>query len=344
MAIGAFDLDVEEGNALPDMFPVVGMKQRGAHVRTNFGWQEFDYDVRNIVRDQHNVVLIRSRMVMFEGADETESDEESNHEDKRTLQWWVPDEIIGTDLSLSLGGSEDADGAGWDQFEVNQRLFGVAGTTDYDETIYTTVIDKSHPEYNKRSAEADRKAREIKESSAYSSHAAEERIKDNLTVDNSGFDEEDIYRGVQGQDFPQFAPSGRPEKYMPPGRRRVNTQQPAASGTGSNTWSSIEAYYHSNESLSASPPRQPYTSRHPSPSWPVPPEGISETFGLFTVKALDQGKAKKKQLVIQQEATGIEVFKVNSRLPGQVRSGCSYCDVPLCKTRNCFKEWHSQKG
>ena len=45
---------------------------------------------------------------------------------------------------------------------------------------------------NKRSAEADRKAREIKGSSAYSCHAAEERIKDNLTVDNSGFDEEDI--------------------------------------------------------------------------------------------------------------------------------------------------------
>jgi hypothetical protein len=85
MVIGAIDLDIKEGNALPDLFPVVGMKQRGAHVRANFGWQEFDYDVRNIVRDQHNVVPVRSRMVM-DAAGKAESDEESNHENQRNLQ------------------------------------------------------------------------------------------------------------------------------------------------------------------------------------------------------------------------------------------------------------------
>lgn len=105
------------------------------------------------------------------------------------MQRWVPDENIGADLSLGSGGNKGADGAGWDQFEVNQRLFGV--TTDYDENIYTTVIDKSHPEYNKRYAEADRKAREIERSAAYNSHVAEERIKDNLTADDGGLDEED---------------------------------------------------------------------------------------------------------------------------------------------------------
>jgi hypothetical protein len=52
----------------------------------------------------------------------------------------------------------------------------------------------------------------------------------------------------------------------------------------------------------------------------------------------------KKQLVIQQELAGIEVFKADSKRPASVSSGCSYCDVPLCKTSNCFKEWHSQKG
>jgi hypothetical protein len=52
----------------------------------------------------------------------------------------------------------------------------------------------------------------------------------------------------------------------------------------------------------------------------------------------------KKQLAVQQELAGIEVFKANSKRPASVSSGCSYCDVPLCKTSNCFKEWHAQKG
>lgn len=52
----------------------------------------------------------------------------------------------------------------------------------------------------------------------------------------------------------------------------------------------------------------------------------------------------KRQLVIQQEEAGIEVFKAEIKYAGQVWSGCGFCDVPLCKTSNCFKDWHSQKG
>ena len=52
----------------------------------------------------------------------------------------------------------------------------------------------------------------------------------------------------------------------------------------------------------------------------------------------------KRQLIIQQEEAGIEVFKAEIKYTGQVWSGSSFCDVPLCKTSNCFKEWHSQKG
>jgi PAB1-binding protein PBP1 len=106
---------------------------------------------------------------------------------ERTLQRWVPDENIAADMSL--GGNKGADGAGWDQFATNERLFGLK--TDYDENIYTTAIDKSHPDYKKRYADADRKAREIEKSSAFNSHVAEERIADNTTMDESGLDEED---------------------------------------------------------------------------------------------------------------------------------------------------------
>jgi len=50
------------------------------------------------------------------------------------------------------------------------------------------------------------------------------------------------------------------------------------------------------------------------------------------------------KFVKQQEEAGIKVIEANIKVPGQVWSGCSFCDVPLCKTSNCFKEWHSQKG
>lgn len=104
---------------------------------------------------------------------------------ERVLQPWIPDADIETDMSLESSTS----GAGWDQFAANEKLFGLK--TDYNENIYTTTIDRSHPDYQKRRAEADRKAREIEGTAATNSHVAEERIRDNLTVDKSGRDEED---------------------------------------------------------------------------------------------------------------------------------------------------------
>jgi hypothetical protein len=56
----------------------------------------------------------------------------------------------------------------------------------------------------------------------------------------------------------------------------------------------------------------------------------------------------RKKLVAMQEEAGIVVYNDTDR-KGPVRpekswSGCDYCDVPLCKTSSCFKDWHSQKG
>lgn len=79
--------------------------------------------------------------------------------------------------------------AGWDQFAENERLFGMK--TDYDENIYTTAIDRNHPQYKQRVAEADKKAREIERSVANNSHVAEERIVDNVAAEENGLDEED---------------------------------------------------------------------------------------------------------------------------------------------------------
>lgn len=67
-------------------------------------------------------------------------------------------------------------GGGWDQFAENERLFGLK--TDYDENMYTTVINKSHPQYRERQAIADKKAQEIERSTAATAHVAEERVMD----------------------------------------------------------------------------------------------------------------------------------------------------------------------
>jgi PAB1-binding protein PBP1 len=108
---------------------------------------------------------------------------------ERTLQRWVPDTPEDVDTSLESVHNKSSGPVVWDQFAVNERLFNV--TTDYDENIYTTTIDKNHPQYKQRLADADKKAREIERSVATNSHVAEERIADNFGGKDNGMDEED---------------------------------------------------------------------------------------------------------------------------------------------------------
>ncbi|KAK1751224.1 hypothetical protein QBC47DRAFT_86388 [Echria macrotheca] len=142
----------------------------------------------------------------------------------RELKRWQPDsndtKALPQDVSMSLTSS----GGGWDQFAENERLFGLK--TDYDENIYTTTIDKSHPQYQQRVAAAEKKAREIERSTAMSSHVAEERVMD-FAGGADAQDEEDKYSGVrrqaqQQQDFPPL--SARDNKYTPPARRAPTGQ------------------------------------------------------------------------------------------------------------------------
>lgn len=94
---------------------------------------------------------------------------------------WQPEDHPDDGLSL-----ENSSGRGWDQFAENERLFGLK--TDYDENIYTTKLDRSHPLYQQREAAAARMAAEIEGGTYSSAHVAEER---GITVDDSGLDEED---------------------------------------------------------------------------------------------------------------------------------------------------------
>lgn len=67
---------------------------------------------------------------------------------------------------------EQSDGA-WDQFHANEQKFGLS--TDYDENIYTTRINKSNPRYRQQEAEAARIAHEIEGTSTENPHMKEER-------------------------------------------------------------------------------------------------------------------------------------------------------------------------
>ncbi|KAI9835570.1 MAG: hypothetical protein M1819_002021 [Sarea resinae] len=138
----------------------------------------------------------------------------------RNLQRWEPADDSGLDLSLESGGN-----TGWDQFEANERLYGVK--SDYDENIYTTAIDRSNPLYKQRAAEAERIAREIEGQATANVHLAEER---GLRGDDTGIDEEERYSGVHrgGAEFPPLQ-SGPGKKYTPPARRPP-TGQPTVSG------------------------------------------------------------------------------------------------------------------
>lgn len=100
---------------------------------------------------------------------------------ERELQRWEPSGDTSVDLSL------DDSGKGWDQFETNERLYGLQST--YDENDYTTKIDRNQPGFREREARAARLAREIESGSAFNAHVAEERGQ--MTLDDTGLDEEE---------------------------------------------------------------------------------------------------------------------------------------------------------
>ena len=139
---------------------------------------------------------------------------------ERELQRWEEPELNQSleDMSLEAGGA-----TGWDQFAANESKYGVQSS--YDEEYYTTSIDRSHPEYKRREAQAARLAREIEGSTPANAHIAEERRRDADRGD--GMDEEDKYSGVR-REAPAL-PKGAAGSYVPPSRRPI-TGQPTVPG------------------------------------------------------------------------------------------------------------------
>lgn len=136
---------------------------------------------------------------------------------ERELHRWQPDEKT---AELSLEETNQTSGQSWDQFEANERLFGVK--SDFNPDIYTTKVDRSHPLYQQRDAIAQKIAREIESQGVgpnMNPHLAEER---GLSWgDDSGKDEEDRYGAVQRTPAQAILPQIQQpnNRYTPPALR-----------------------------------------------------------------------------------------------------------------------------
>lgn len=164
----------------------------------------------------NNVVLDKSQSKGQNGASGFRTDTDiSGHMAlrERNLQKWEPSEVDPSMTLESTGRSTE-----WDQFSTNERLFGVK--SNYDETFYTTTIDRSDPQYAQRAARAEKIAREIESSNALNSHVREER--GGYSAADDGGDEEDKYSGVR-RETPSLS-SGQTNKYTPPARRPPSAQ------------------------------------------------------------------------------------------------------------------------
>jgi PAB1-binding protein PBP1 len=100
------------------------------------------------------------------------------------------------------GKKAGASKAQWDQFSANKKLFGV--DTKFDESMYTTSIDKSKAGISE--AEAARIAYEIQNQISDNPHMAEERGQKDI----ADYDEEERYSSV--------LPSGKPSVAAAPAK------------------------------------------------------------------------------------------------------------------------------
>jgi len=94
----------------------------------------------------------------------------------------------------------------WDQFAANKEKFGIEG--DFDETVYTTALDKDSLDQDKI-RRAEQVAKEIEKSSSLSNniHVREERNQ----VVQGDYDEEDLYSGVLGKNKEKSEPNSEEE-------------------------------------------------------------------------------------------------------------------------------------
>lgn len=123
--------------------------------------------------------------------------------DGRALQRW---DDGGAPETASL--EQSTDSGPWDQFAANEARFGVK--SDYEETMYTTKLDRSGKDFKSREKEAERLAKEILESSTGNVHVAEERNQ----LGQKDMDEEDRFGAVVREERAPAPPPPKPSKAL----------------------------------------------------------------------------------------------------------------------------------
>ncbi|KAI0250212.1 hypothetical protein BJV78DRAFT_1283349 [Lactifluus subvellereus] len=226
---------------------------------------------------------------------------------ERELQAWQPDASPPAtapggpahgqhtdDITFGTGASGHG---GWNQFTVNEKLFGVK--TGFDEELYTTKLDRSGADYPEREKKAQALANEIMRGTATNPHVLEERIMNN--VEDSGVNEEDKYGAVvRGLNA-----------YIPPGARKnlpslgaVPTAAAPAAAPSSSTMASAKGSDVPKVSINApdgsSVPHSDTTTPASSSKAPSPAPSASQKPPADALPAFREFVTHEKQRLTQK--------------------------------------------
>ncbi|CAN8270162.1 unnamed protein product [Cochlearia groenlandica] len=191
----------------------------------------------------------------------------------RELKRWVPDENVPLRQDLE-NVFDDSWNRGWNQFEVNESLFGVKST--FNEELYTTKLEKG-PRSRKLEEQAAKIAREIEGENTRDLHVAEERgIQLNGKFD---IDEETKYSSVTGFDDSGFDAEDTCNDLTFGDSSTSDAQQPASScGKGYKELWGDENTTNLDQSCSISDDQaRHFPSEQRSKDFPVPGSTVIES-------------------------------------------------------------------
>lgn len=230
---------------------------------------------------------------------------------ERELQAWHAPSDAPNSTTQGLGGRGDevtfgqgsnANGS-WDQFAVNEEMFGVK--TSFDEDLYTTRLDRNAADYKERERKAQKIANEIIGSTSSNPHIAEERGQ----TDDSGINEEDKYGAVvRGANA-----------YVPPGARKTGTTGvPAANGSKTD----VPKVSVNGPDGAAESPASSSKAASPAPSGNKPPADPLPAFRDFVTNE-KQRLTQKRQALVKNEMDKrmaelvkfSQSFKLNKPIP-----------------------------
>ncbi|RDB26295.1 Uncharacterized protein C21B10.03c [Hypsizygus marmoreus] len=228
---------------------------------------------------------------------------------ERELQQWSagPDATGGGGLGDDDTFGPGSSGTAWDQFAVNEKLFGVK--TQFDENLYTTKLDRSAADFKERERQAQRIANEIIGAATSNPHIAEERNINN--VDDSGINEEDKYGAVvRGTNA-----------YVPPGARKTGALSPPVNNAAAEI-PKVSVNGPDGATL-PSQTQSPSSSKAPSPGPPnKPPADPLPAFRDFVTNE-KQRLTQKRQALVKSEMDKrmaelvkfSQSFKLNKPIP-----------------------------